>query len=92
MVTKLRNLNVVIHVEQKKTQNPNDVLAKHKAQIPAKEGAKERPEFKAKPRDEERRPEVTKTSKSSSATKTFKNNTQKEMQKVCGRKSKIQFR
>ena len=35
-------------------KNPNDVLAKHKAQIPAKVGAKERPEFKAKPRDEEK--------------------------------------
>jgi hypothetical protein len=38
----------------KKTQNPKDVLAKHKAQIPAKDGAKERPEFKVKPRDEEK--------------------------------------
>jgi hypothetical protein len=42
-----------ICVEQKKTKKPNDVLAKHKAQT-AKEGAKERPEFKAKPRDEEK--------------------------------------
>jgi hypothetical protein len=30
---------------KRKPKNPNDVLAKHKAQIP-KEGAKERPEFK----------------------------------------------
>jgi hypothetical protein len=47
----LRNfLNaLVIHFAEQK-ENPNDVLAKHKAQIPAKEGAKERPEFKAKPR------------------------------------------
>jgi hypothetical protein len=29
-------------------------LAKHKAQIPAKEGDKDRAEFKAKPRDEEK--------------------------------------
>jgi hypothetical protein len=35
-------------VEQKKTQKPNDVLAKQK------KGQKERPEFKAKPRDEEK--------------------------------------
>jgi hypothetical protein len=41
-------------VEQKKTKKSNDVLAKHKAQIPAKEGSKDRPEFKAKPKDEER--------------------------------------
>ena len=51
----LRNfLNaLVIHLRGTKEnpKNPNDVLAKHKAQIPAKEGASERPEFKAKPRD-----------------------------------------
>ncbi|MFV5686834.1 DUF1456 family protein [Flavobacterium sp. GB2R13] len=54
----LRNfLNaLVIHLRGTKEnpKNPNDVLAKHKAQIPAKEGAKDRPEFKAKPRDEEK--------------------------------------
>jgi hypothetical protein len=54
----LRNfLNaLVIHLRGTKEnpKNPNDVLAKHKAQIPAKEGYKERPEFKAKPRDEEK--------------------------------------
>jgi hypothetical protein len=33
-------------VEPKKIKNPNDVLAKHKAQIPAKDSVKERPEFK----------------------------------------------
>jgi hypothetical protein len=49
---------------KRKPKKPNDVLAKHKAQIPAKEGAKERPEFKAKPRDEEKSRRVTKTSKS----------------------------
>jgi hypothetical protein len=54
----LRNfLNaLVIHLRGTKEnpKNPNDVLAKHKAQIPAKDGAKERPEFKAKPRDAEK--------------------------------------
>ena len=54
----LRNFlnGLVIHLRGTKEnpKNPNDVLAKHKAQIPAKDGAKERPEFKAKPRDEER--------------------------------------
>lgn len=54
----LRNfLNaLVIHLRGTKEnpKNPNDVLAKHKAQIPAKEGASERPEFKAKPKDEDR--------------------------------------
>jgi hypothetical protein len=39
--------------EQRKSKSPTDVLAKHKAQIPAKEGSKDRPEFKAKPKDEE---------------------------------------
>ncbi|SFF38446.1 Protein of unknown function [Flavobacterium xueshanense] len=54
----LRNfLNaLVIHLRGTKEnpKNPNDVLAKHKAQIPVKEGTSERAEFKAKPRDEER--------------------------------------
>jgi hypothetical protein len=54
----LRNfLNaLVIHLRGTKEnpKNPNDVLAKHKAQIPAKEGDKDRAEFKAKPRDEEK--------------------------------------
>jgi hypothetical protein len=54
----LRNfLNaLVIHLRGTKEnpKNPNDVLAKHKAQIPVKEGASERAEFKAKPRDEEK--------------------------------------
>ncbi|MFV8369164.1 DUF1456 family protein [Flavobacterium sp. LB2R40] len=53
----LRNfLNaLVIHLRGTKEnpKNPNDVLAKHKAQIPVKEGTSERAEFKAKPRDEE---------------------------------------
>ena len=56
----LRNfLNaLVIHLRGTKEnpKNPNDVLAKHKAQIPVKEGASERAEFKPKPKakDEDR--------------------------------------
>ncbi|AWG21701.1 hypothetical protein FFWV33_09195 [Flavobacterium faecale] len=53
----LRNfLNaLVIHLRGTKEnpKNPTDVLAKHKAQIPAKEGGKERAEFKATPKDTE---------------------------------------
>ena len=69
----LRNfLNaLVIHLRGTKEnpKNPNDVLAKHKAQIPAKEGSKERPEFKAKPRDEEKSRGDEAPSKSRPATK-----------------------
>jgi len=54
----LRNFlnGLVIHLRGTKDnpKNPNDVLAKHKAQIPKKEGNSDRPEFKAKPKDEER--------------------------------------
>lgn len=54
----LRNFlnGLVIHLRGTKEnpKNPNDVLAKHKAQIPTKEGSKDRPEFKAKPKDSER--------------------------------------
>jgi hypothetical protein len=57
----LRNfLNaLVIHLRGTKEnpKNPTDVLAKHKAEIPVKEGAKERTEFKSKPntgRDDEK--------------------------------------
>jgi hypothetical protein len=54
----LRNfLNaLVIHLRGTKEnpKNPTAVLAKHKAQIPVKEGTKDRTEFKAKPRDEEK--------------------------------------
>jgi hypothetical protein len=54
----LRNFlnGLVIHLRGTKEnpKNPTAVLAKHKAEIPAKEGASERPEFKAKPKDEER--------------------------------------
>ena len=54
----LRNFlnGLVIHLRGTKEnpKNPMAVLAKHKAQIPAKEGQKDRPEFKAKPKDEDR--------------------------------------
>jgi Protein of unknown function (DUF1456) len=54
----LRNFlnGLVIHLRGTKEnpKNPNEVLAKHKAQIPAKEGASERKEFKAKPKDQEK--------------------------------------
>jgi hypothetical protein len=69
----LRNfLNaLVIHLRGTKEnpKNPNDVLAKHKAQIPAKEGSKDRPEFKAKPKDEEKSRGDAAPSKTKSATK-----------------------
>jgi Protein of unknown function (DUF1456) len=54
----LRNFlnGLVIHLRGTKEnpKNPKDVLAKHKSEIPVKESFKERPEFKAKPKDEER--------------------------------------
>tara|TARA_R110000868_G_scaffold38220_1_gene133987 strand:+ start:207 stop:668 length:462 start_codon:yes stop_codon:yes gene_type:complete len=69
----LRNFlnGLVIHLRGTKEnpKNPKDVLAKHKAQIPAKDGAKERPEFKAKPRDEEKSRGDEAPSKSKSAAK-----------------------
>lgn len=53
----LRNfLNaLVIHLRGTKEnpKTPTEVLAKHKAEIPVKKGASERPEFKAKPKDAE---------------------------------------
>lgn len=53
----LRNFlnGLVIHLRGTKDnpKNPKEVLAKHKAEIPAKEGQKERPEFKAKPKNGE---------------------------------------
>jgi hypothetical protein len=67
----LRNfLNaLVIHLRgTKENPKPTDVLAKHKAQIPAKEGSKDRPEFKASQKDEEKL-EVTNLRKTKAATK-----------------------
>lgn len=54
----LRNFlnGLVIHLRGTKEnpKNPAAVLAKHKAEIPKKEGHKERFEFKAKPKDEDK--------------------------------------
>jgi hypothetical protein len=54
----LRNFlnGLVIHLRGTKEnpKNPNDVLAKHKAEIPKKESTKERPEFKASAKDAEK--------------------------------------
>ncbi len=54
----LRNFlnGLVIHLRGTKEnpKNPVAILAKHKAEIPTKEGSKERVEFKAKPKDEEK--------------------------------------
>ncbi|MES2238626.1 MAG: DUF1456 family protein [Bacteroidota bacterium] len=69
----LRNfLNaLVIHLRGTKEnpKNPNDVLAKHKAEIPKKESSKERPEFKASPKDSEKARGDQSPSKSGSANK-----------------------
>ncbi|MNP96702.1 hypothetical protein D3C85_92900 [compost metagenome] len=50
----LRNFlnGLVIHLRGTKEnpKNPKDVLAKHKAEIPVKEGPKEKIDFKAKPK------------------------------------------
>ena len=52
----LRNFlnGLVIHLRGTKEnpKNPNDVLAKHKVQIPVKEGFEKRPEFKSAPKTE----------------------------------------
>jgi hypothetical protein len=54
----LRNFlnGLVIHLRGTKEnpKNPNEVLAKHKAQIPAKEGDSKRAEFKPKAKDPEK--------------------------------------
>ena len=54
----LRNFlnGLVIHLRGTKEnpKNPNEVLAKHKAEIPKKDSTKERPEFKASPKDAEK--------------------------------------
>jgi hypothetical protein len=62
-------------------KNPKDVLAKHKAQIP-KDGAKERPEFKVKPRDEEKSRGDQSPSKSNAAKKAIQKQFPKGNNKV----------
>jgi hypothetical protein len=82
----LRNFlnGLVIHLRGTKEnpKNPKDVLAKHKAQIPAKDGAKARPEFKAKPRDEEKSRGDQSPSKSNVAKKPSKKQFPKGNNKV----------
>lgn len=82
----LRNFlnGLVIHLRGTKEnpKNPKDVLAKHKAQIPTKEGAKDRPEFKAKPRDEEKSRGDQSPSKSNAAKKPSKKQFPKGNNKV----------
>lgn len=84
----LRNFlnGLVIHLRGTKEnpKNPNDVLAKHKAEIPAKDSSKERPEFKAKSKDEERaRGDQAPSNKSGApAKKTFKKNNNKSAPKI----------
>jgi hypothetical protein len=77
----LRNFlnGLVIHLRGTKEnpKNPTAVLAKHKAEIPKKEGQKDRAEFKAKPKDEERArgdqsPSKSKPASKSASKKPFK--------------------
>lgn len=72
----LRNFlnGLVIHLRGTKEnpKNPNDVLAKHKAQIPAKEGDSKRAEFKPKAKDEEKSRGDQAPGKSSTAKKPAK--------------------
>lgn len=69
----LRNFlnGLVIHLRGTKEnpKNPNDVLARHKAQIPKKDSTKDRPEFKAAPKDSERARGDQSPSRSNSAAK-----------------------
>jgi hypothetical protein len=83
----LRNFlnGLVIHLRGTKEnpKNPNDVLAKHKAEIPAKDSTKDRPEFKAKPKDEERARGDQKPSKTGTAAKKpFKKSNSKSTPKI----------
>lgn len=72
----LRNFlnGLVIHLRGTKEnpKNPKDVLAKHKAQIPVKDTTKERKDFKAKPRDEDKARGDEAPSQKSAAKKPFK--------------------
>jgi hypothetical protein len=75
---------------KRKSKSPTDVLAKHKAQIP-KEGSKDRPEFKAKPKMKK---ELEVTNRVARRLKliTRKNPHLKGPAKLSGRKGEIQFR
>lgn len=69
----LRNFlnGLVIHLRGTKEnpKNPTEVLAKHKAEIPKKQGDLKRVEFKPKPKDEERARGDQSPSQMKSATK-----------------------
>ncbi len=87
----LRNFlnGLVIHLRGTKEnpKNPNDVLAKHKAEIPKAATAKDRPEFKAKPRDEEKARGDQSPSKSKPAAKRV---SKKEFPKGNGKESVVE--
>ena len=82
----LRNFlnGLVIHLRGTKEnpKNPNEVLAKHKAEIPKKENTKDRPEFKASPRDPEKARGDQKPKSYTGAKKPFKKNNTKATPKV----------
>ena len=82
----LRNFlnGLVIHLRGTKEnpKNPNEVLAKHKAEIPKKENAKERPEFKSSPKDPEKSRGDQKPKSFTGAKKPFKKNNAKATPKV----------
>ena len=82
----LRNFlnGLVIHLRGTKEnpKNPNEVLAKHKAEIPKKENSKERPEFKASPKDPEKARGDQKPKSFAGTKKPFKKSNTKTTPKV----------
>lgn len=82
----LRNFlnGLVIHLRGTKEnpKNPNEVLAKHKAEIPKKENTKDRPEFKSSPKDPEKSRGDQKPKSFTGSKKTFKKNNAKATPKV----------
>jgi hypothetical protein len=82
----LRNFlnGLVIHLRGTKEnpKNPNEVLAKHKAEIPKKENSKDRPEFKASQRDPEKARGDQKPKSFSGTKKPFKKSNTKTTPKV----------
>ena len=82
----LRNFlnGLVIHLRGTKEnpKNPNEVLAKHKAEIPKKENSKDRPEFKASPKDPEKARGDQKPKSYAGTKKPFKKSNTKTTPKV----------
>jgi hypothetical protein len=82
----LRNFlnGLVIHLRGTKEnpKNPNEVLAKHKAEIPKKENTKDRPEFKSSPKDPEKSRGDQKPKSFTGEKKPFKKNNAKATPKV----------